>query len=134
MIRLRPHHGLCLQNFRGHGYSDAFSVHMQETAELLLKHPETKIRLETNCDELCSACPHRDGDHCTSDKPPVFDRNVLKRTGFSSGEEMTWETFSEKTRSLSLHELDTVCPGCEWLPLCREIAGERSASEEQNQN
>lgn len=40
---LRPHHGLCLLNYRGHGYSDAFSVRMEETLRVLTEHPETLI-------------------------------------------------------------------------------------------
>ena len=122
---LRPHHGLCILNFRGHGYSDAFSVHMAETVQKLRDNPKTKIVLTTSCDELCSACPHREGDHCTSKKPPLFDGNVLRETGFSAGQELTWEAFSQKTDPLSLHALEKTCPGCEWLSLCQEIAKER---------
>ncbi len=129
-LRIRPHHGLCILNFEGHGYSDAFSVHMAETVEHLRQHPETKIILTKDCDELCSVCPHREAEHCTSKKPPIFDRNVLEETGFAAGEELTWAQFSERTGPLSLHALERTCPGCEWLSLCREIAGRREKAAE----
>lgn len=125
-ISLRPHHGLCILNFRGHGYSDAFSVHMEEIVRELSDNPETKIVLTERCDELCSVCPNREGDRCTSEKPPLFDRNVLRETGFVKGQELTWKAFSKKTDPLSRHALERICPGCEWLSLCREIAGERN--------
>ena len=125
---LRPHHGLCILNFRGHGYSDAFSVHMAETVQKLRDNPKTKIVLTTSCDGLCSACPHREGDHCTSQKPPLFDGNVLRETGFSAGQELTWKAFSQKTDPLSRHALKKTCPGCEWLSLCQEIAKERETT------
>ena len=127
-ISLRPHHGLCILNFRGHGYSDAFSVHMAETVQKLKENPQTKIVLTTCCDELCSVCPNREGEHCTSKKPPLFDANVLKETGFAAGQELTWKAFSEKTDPLSRHALEKTCPGCEWLSLCREIAGKRETT------
>ena len=119
VLFLRPHHGLCILNFRGHGYSDAFSVHMAETVQKLKENPQTKVVLTTCCDELCSVCPNREGEHCTSKKPPLFDANVLKETGFAAGQELD---------PLSRHALEKTCPGCEWLSLCREIAGKRETT------
>ena len=37
MIRLRPHHGMCLAYFEGKGYSDDFTENMQHMLELLEK-------------------------------------------------------------------------------------------------
>ena len=40
MIRLRPHHGMCLAYFEGKGYSDGFTGNMQHMLELLEKGAE----------------------------------------------------------------------------------------------
>lgn len=36
-IPLRPHHGMCLAYFKGEGYSDGFSAHMQEMLDIFQK-------------------------------------------------------------------------------------------------
>ena len=36
-IPLRPHHGMCLAYFKGEGYSDGFSAHMQEMLDIFEK-------------------------------------------------------------------------------------------------
>lgn len=122
VLRLRPHHGMCILNFRGHGYSDAFSVHMAETVAQLKAHPETEIEITDVCDDLCSVCPHREGSACTSPRPPLFDQNVLRRTGLAAGQRVTWEEFSSRTNEYTLYHLDEMCPECNWLELCKEIA------------
>ena len=44
-IPLRPHHGMCLAYFKGEGYSDGFSAHMQEMLDIFQKG--AKIQLQT---------------------------------------------------------------------------------------
>lgn len=129
-ISLRPHHGLCLLNFRGKGYSDDFSRNMTAMQELLLRHPETRIRIAEGADDLCARCPNRRGHACSSEHPPLFDANVLRMTGHEAGEVMIWQEFSSATEPLSLYHLDEACPDCEWLSLCHEIARERIRGKE----
>lgn len=125
VLRLRPHHGMCILNFRGHGYSDAFSVHMAETVAMLQEHPETEIVIADSCDDLCSVCPHRKGQACTSPHPAIYDHNVLDRTGLAAGQQVTWQEFSSRTNVYTLYHLDEMCPDCNWLELCKEIARDR---------
>lgn len=125
MIHLRPHHGVCLLNFRGKGYSDGFSQNMAAMQTRLEAAPETEICITKGADDLCAQCPNRRGNACTSEHPPLFDENVLRMTGLSYGQVLRWQHFSDATRPLSLHRLDECCPDCEWLALCKEIAAER---------
>lgn len=125
MIHLRPHHGVCLLNFRGKGYSDAFSSNMTAMQTELMKHPESEICITQGADDLCAKCPNRRGTACTSQHPPCFDENVLRMTGLRYGQVLTWAAFSEATGPISLHRLEEACPGCEWLALCKEIAADR---------
>lgn len=125
ILHLRPHHGLCLLNYRGHGYSDAFSVRMEEVLRTLAAHPQTQVEIAQGCDHLCAVCPHREGTACTSAHPDLFDQNVLTETGFAAGQVLPWEEFSAATRPLSLYHLEETCPDCSWLALCKEIAEER---------
>lgn len=124
-IHLRPHHGVCLLNFRGEGYSDEFSRNMTAMKERLTANPEEKICITKGADDLCAKCPNRRGNACSSEHPPLFDENVLRMTGFFYGQVLTWSEFSHATEPISLYRLEEACPGCEWLPLCRKIAGDR---------
>ena len=45
MIHLRPHHLLCLQAFRGKGYSESFVKKMTEVHARLRENPKLEIRL-----------------------------------------------------------------------------------------
>ena len=58
MIRLRPHHGLCIQHFTGKGYSAAFVANMTHVIAVLRAMPETQIELTADMDVLCACCPH----------------------------------------------------------------------------
>ena len=48
-IPLRPHHGMCLAYFKGEGYSNGFSAHMQEMLDIFQKG--AKIQLHADTDE-----------------------------------------------------------------------------------
>ena len=43
MLRLRPHHGMCIANFVGRGYDEVFTVNMNQTAEALKAEPQQEI-------------------------------------------------------------------------------------------
>lgn len=121
MVHLRPHHGLCLLNFRGKGYSDDFSRNMAGMQEKLEKNPGTLVCITKGADDLCARCPNRRGSACTSEHPPLFDANVLRMTGFHYGQILPWKAFSGATRPLVRCRLEETCPDCEWLSLCQEI-------------
>ncbi len=125
MVHLRPHHGLCLQNFRGKGYSDGFSQNMAAMQKRLFENPQIMVCITEGADELCQNCPNRRGKGCTSAHPALYDQNVLNETGIRYGQELSWREFRDTAGPLSLYELDATCPGCQWLSLCKEIAADR---------
>ncbi|MBB5183570.1 DUF1284 domain-containing protein [Catenisphaera adipataccumulans] len=107
VIRLRYHHGLCLKNFIGEGYSEEFVDHFNEVLEQL---PEAEIEWIEDCDTICASCPRRVGDHCSSVIPDKIDKKVRKylKQGYS------WNTMNQTLFS-------KICKGCEWYPLCKRI-------------
>ena len=62
-LPLRPHHGMCMAYFVGHGYSDGFSAHMASLLERLA--PDTPIRLTSSTDAVCGPCPNNHGGLCS---------------------------------------------------------------------
>ena len=130
MIRLRPHHGMCLLNFRGMGYSPEFTEKMTAVSELLRREPETAVSVSDGADDLCSVCPHCVNGKCTSDNPAVFDRRVSEAAGVHAGDVVTWKDFSGKTEVLNRTALKEICAGCRWLRVCIDIAGSGTARAE----
>ena len=215
-IPLRPHHLLCLQNFRGKGYSPAFIKKMTEVCAKLHIPPfsadiepvrasgtaagpamepiadpavgpamepiadpavghamesiaviavgraedpasdvppasaiaPASVRLVSGADVLCESCPHCIDGRCDSEKPGQFDALVLKRTGLSCGAlllpaaglaaDARLEGTSRDAMfflsagmdapgipAMSAELLESCCPGCQWLPVCREACTEQ---------
>lgn len=117
---LRPHHGLCLHFFAGKGYDAAFTRNMVRVHASLKGDPSRLVRLHCGADLLCAACPERAGTGCSSPKPGLYDRRVLAVCGLREGEVIPFLELSEavKRHILTAGKLETVCAGCQWLPIC----------------
>ena len=128
MIHLRPHHLLCLQAFRGKGYSESFVEKMTAVHAMLRENPKLEIRLAEGADDLCAACPNLEDGVCTSKKPPVFDRNVLKELENRGIRESVLSGLPEEL-GLTEELVRGCCPDCQWqeicLAVCREKDGQR---------
>ena len=148
-VHLRPHHLLCLQNFRGKGYSPAFVRRMTEvhkqiseknaasnadkphcsgdslpdlSAETARPHP---ILLISGRDDLCTACPHCGPTDCTSPNPARFDALVLSRTGLRIGQVLEKGMASPDLPAMTPGLLQACCPGCKWFDVCMQICLEK---------
>ena len=92
-LPLRPHHGMCMAYFVGHGYSDGFTAHMG--ALLASLGPERPVRLVVGTDAVCGACPNNLDGLC--DKPELvasYDRAVLSLCGLGEGDELSFGQFT----------------------------------------
>lgn len=128
-LRLRPHHVLCLQTFRGSGYSREFVSGMKKILAVLKEDAETTLRIVRGCDDICLFCQNRKGDSCISLRPSVFDVLVSGRYDILPENEFTWRTLLSLLPPLSQEMLDECCPNCRWLSLCRQIVnGEEPVS------
>ncbi|MBR1472040.1 MAG: DUF1284 domain-containing protein [Lachnospiraceae bacterium] len=120
MIRLRPHHGMCLYFFQGKGYSSAFVENMAHYRQLLLRE-DPMIRLTLGTDDLCAKCPHNQNGVCDSaDKVKDYDAKVLEYCGLQAGAEMHYSTFSRlvECKILKTGKRTEICGRCQWDPLC----------------
>lgn len=118
-VPLRPHHGMCLAYFKGMGYSDGFSVHMQEMLEIFQKG--AKIRLHADTDEICSACPNNEKGHCSSlSLVAEYDRAVLKFCNLENGQVMDFAAFTDKVQKeiLAAGKRTEICGKCQWNSIC----------------
>jgi hypothetical protein len=129
VIRLRAHTLLCLQGFRGMGYSPEFVGNMAAVHRALAEHPESVVEILDSPDIVCGACPHRRLAGCTLNgsesehEMARQDHAVLHRLRLRVGDCISWQHILERIHA-SIHpdELSVICGNCRWLPLgfCRE--------------
>jgi uncharacterized protein len=128
-LRLRGHTLLCLQGFRGEGYSPDFVNNMAEVHRLLTEHPETWVEVVASPDTICGACPHRRLSGCTlngarsEEEMHEQDHVVLRKLGIEAGSRLPWREILDRiSRSVSGGDLPAICGTCRWLPLgyCQE--------------
>ncbi|SHK22723.1 hypothetical protein SAMN02745136_01996 [Anaerocolumna jejuensis DSM 15929] len=128
MIHLRPHHGICIGQFKGFGYSEEFVKNMTEIVAELEKFPDTEIKLVAGGDSICTSCPHFQEEGCTSGQKVVeYDRKALMLCGLKENEVLSWREFRNLVMQniLSANKLSEVCCNCSWLSLCLECQGFR---------
>ncbi|MGM9520964.1 MAG: DUF1284 domain-containing protein [Oscillospiraceae bacterium] len=121
MLKLRPHHLLCIQKFTGHGYSTDFTKHMTELVDSL-RSSSPVISLVEGCDELCSHCPNNECGKCASlQKVDSMDRAVLALCGLCYGDSAVWPELSAAAREkiLDTDGFSAVCGDCQWYKLCK---------------
>lgn len=136
MYALRPHHGLCMANFVGRGYDEAFTQNMQAVLRALCKAPDQEIRLVQGRDVICGSCPHLRAGVCrTARKVEQLDRRTLELCGLNEGETLSWERFQELVREkiLDAGHFFTVCRECAWFDFCCGIAACRYGVKQQGQ-
>lgn len=128
-IQLRGHTLLCLQGFRGEGYSQEFVANMAAIHQTLTTNPGRQIEVIASPDAICGACPHRQVSGCTlngersEDEMVEQDREVMRRLGLTVGDRLRWSDLLDQIRkSISGGDLSSICGTCRWLPLgyCRE--------------
>lgn len=125
-MKLRPHHLLCLPNFVGEGYDDAFTANM---AAQKRRFAETgRFTLADGADEVCAACPHRRGNGCVSqEKVSRYDAAVRAMLGLEPGQDCDAAVLRARVREeiFGAGRLGEICGDCEWFPLCGALIGGR---------
>lgn len=119
MIRLRPHHGMCLAYFEGKGYSDDFTVNMQNMLDLFEKG--TDVELVTAGDEICKACPNlKEGICVSAGLVERYDREVLKACGLDEKNQMTFREFVDSVQKnvINTGKRVEICGNCQWNDIC----------------
>lgn len=128
-LRLRGHTLLCLQGFRGLGYSPSFVENLSTVHRTLATGPETLVQVVDAPDVVCGACPHEAGAGCTLNGDgteagmQAQDRAVLALLGLQPDDQLRWgEILDRIGRFIEGGDLPTICGQCRWLSLgyCRD--------------
>jgi uncharacterized protein len=128
IIGIRAHTLMCLQGYRGLGYSPEFIEKMDEITDLLNNNPATMVRLLDTPDIFCHVCPNLVDDRCVSsdsglegfflenpDSSTVSDRKVLAKLGFEKNSVHIWSDILEAiAENIIPLDMDYLCGECRW--------------------
>ena len=121
-IRLRPHHGMCFQFYKGKGYSKEFTENMDDLLGKLSENNNTNITLTLSDDSVCGSCPNNINGICnTAEKVAGYDRAVLEKCGFGEGQTIPYGEFISTVKSSILDKnlKEEICGDCSWNEICK---------------
>ena len=124
--RLRGHHFICLQFFRGEGYSERFVANLTDVVE---RSADSPALVAEAADDVCAMCPGLSADGTCLD--PNAGEVEVRRL-----DRLAWEILSVRPgQPLSLSEArgrlaaDAIaagrwrfeaCDGCTWEDVCED--------------
>jgi hypothetical protein len=124
-VRLRGHHLICLQFFRGEGYSAEF---VENLTRVVGRAAGTPALIVANADDVCAVCPELGPDRrCASDIAGVEDEIVridalaLEVLGASPGERISLAEARERLEGDAMGVgawRVSACDGCSWESVC----------------
>ena len=128
-LRLRPHHLLCMLTYVGKGYTPEFTANFT----LLLSRiaaGEREIEITDGPDEICQPLLSTPDCHCHNESVRRRDRQASEDLGrlfgttLAPGSRITLDdpTLYQLRQSFASGEIRTACSGCQWKPLCDELA------------
>ena len=127
-IPIRAHSLLCLQGYKGLGYSPEFIVMMNRVSRALENNPNIEIKVLAGEDIFCRVCPHNYRGRCMADDPvdrPVptdspdnsvlMDRRVLQWLDLKEGDIEYWGSILYRiSRNVDSSVMDALCGDCRW--------------------
>ena len=123
-VRLRGHHFICLQFYRGEGYSAAFVDNLTRVVERIAEQPALLVE---GADDVCAACPGLAADGSCVDpnageiEVRRIDRLAWDVLGAKPGDPLSLadarELLTDDAISLGRWRFEA-CSGCTWEDVC----------------
>jgi len=143
-IPIRAHTLLCLQGYKGLGYSPEFIAKMDQVHGILSENPNIEVKVIIGADVFCVACPHHHRGRCMVDDPedqPVptdspdsailSDRRVLSWLELKEGDVEYWGSILHRIgKNVDSSVMDILCGDCQWREYghCAEALDELSSN------
>jgi hypothetical protein len=115
--RLRGHHLICLNFFRGEGYSEEFIENIYKTIK------KEEIIVAKGADDVCSKCPHLKDDKCASNEYTnemilVQDREALRLLDLTQGMIVDWKIIASRLPGILDEWKTRFCARCGYKNVC----------------
>lgn len=107
MIFLRPHHILCIQQFKGYGYNEEFIKNM---FNILHKIKKEQVFIKTNFDDICKKCPNLLNNVCILDSEiMLLDNRVLSILNLDLNKPLDLNKIF-----ITKEDFINICSPCSW--------------------
>ncbi|VVB88178.1 Uncharacterised protein [uncultured archaeon] len=115
--KLRGHHLICLNFFRGEGYSEDFISNIRSVIGKDL------VEIVEGPDEVCARCSYLKENKCSSneytdEKILLQDKEALRLLRFKSGEIVDWKIISDKLPEIIEEWKVEFCLDCGYMKVC----------------
>lgn len=129
-MRLRFHHLLCILGFRGLGYDEKFIKKMESVIQRIKEHPDLRIEIIKECDDICAACPFNIKGLCENEvvggeeRVRERDSQVAERLALKTGNALTIKEILDSVKEkIKPGDLPVICKDCPWLKMGYCIEG-----------
>jgi hypothetical protein len=113
--KLRGHHLVCLNFFRGEGYPEDFIKNIYSVVG------KEKVEIVEGPDEVCAVCPYLKDNKCakyTDENIMAQDKEALRLTGFEPGEIVDWRMISARLPGIIEEWKAQFCMECGYRKVC----------------
>lgn len=115
--KLRGHHLICLNFFRGEGYSEDFIENIYSIVG------RKQVEIVEGPDEVCAKCPYLKESRCsnseyTDEKIMHQDREALKLLALKAGAVVGWNTISVRVPQIIEKWKVKFCVDCGYRKVC----------------
>ena len=119
MARLRGHHLICLNFFKGEGYSKDFVENLYRILE------DNQISVVFGADDVCEVCPYFIDDRCcytenSEEEITELDQFAYKILGIFPGERTSWNEIRERLKDVIDSWREFACKSCDWKEVCEK--------------
>ncbi len=129
MIRLRPHHLLCILTYVGNGYSASFVTNFDSITRRIAAGQET-VEIVAGPDDVCAPLLCGPDDHCARASVNERDRFAAGAISQLLGLEIQTglhlrldaERLTALRTAFAAGTIRRACKECQWKPLCDGIA------------
>ncbi|MEG2867452.1 MAG: DUF1284 domain-containing protein [Terrisporobacter sp.] len=124
MLKIRPHHILCMKAYIGKGYSEEFNINIKNIINELKYEPQM-VEITFGLDSICKKCPFNMEDEVCKSEEKVNTMDLKIREYYGINEEIySYKDIKELVYSrINESEVDDICGNCEWYNItnCKEL-------------
>ena len=118
MLTLRAHHLLCIQGYRGYGYSKQFTLNMDKVVQMLKSNTSILVKIIAETDDICYCCPNRISEkYCSSQyKVKCLDKKVLELLELDKDKVYCYgDILNIIHKKITYESFKNICSMCKWF-------------------
>lgn len=126
--KLRGHHLICLQFYKGEGYNADFVENLKKVVDTA---KEGGILIVEGADDVCTRCPYLVEGRCeykegAEEEIRYLDSLALKLLKTAPGKTITWKEVEETIPEIIEEWREKACKNCDWRDVCHHEVRNKS--------